>query len=181
MKLKFSLSMFLMLLLTVSMYAQQALWGAGQIVSPEVNKDHTVTFRFEAPNADSVQITGDFLPTEKMKTPYGDFDAPGKAELVKDSKGIWSFTSQPLEPDLYSYSIIVDGLKTTDPNNAFLVRDVASVFNIFLVGGGKGDLYSVKEVPHGSVTRRWYESPGLNMTRRITIYTPPGYENSKEK
>ena len=168
-------------LIGLSVSAQQALWGGPQIISPEVHEDHTVTFRFQAPTANSVQITGDFLPTEKMKTPYGEFDAPGKADLTKGEDGIWIFTSQPLESDLYGYSMIVDGLKTTDPSNAFLIRDVASVFNIFLVGGGKGDLYSVEEVPHGSVTRRWYESPGLDMTRRITIYTPPGYESSNKK
>jgi len=75
----------------------------------------------------------------------------------------------------------VDGLKTTDPNNVYLIRDVATVFNVFIVGGGKADLYAVKKVPHGSVTRRWYDSPGIGLNRRITIYTPPGYETSKEK
>jgi enterochelin esterase family protein len=51
---------------------------------------------------------------------------------------------------------------------------------VFIVGG-KADLYAVKKVPHGSVTRRWYDSPGIGLNRRITIYTPPGYETSKEK
>lgn len=46
--------------------AQQALWGGSQIVSPEIHPDKTVTFRIAAPNADSVQVTGDFLPTVKM-------------------------------------------------------------------------------------------------------------------
>lgn len=178
---KKTVTTFLIMLFAFGMYAQQALWGGTQIVSPEIHKDHSVTFRFLAPNADTVRITGDFLPTEKMKTQWGEFEVPGKALLSKDDKGIWTFTSAPLKSDLYSYSIIVDGLTVTDPNNVYLIRDVASVFNIFIVGGGKADMYSVKEVAHGSVTRRWYPSPGLNMTRRITIYTPPGYEKSTEK
>ncbi|HPR33270.1 MAG TPA: alpha/beta hydrolase-fold protein, partial [Prolixibacteraceae bacterium] len=57
----------------------------------------------------------------------------------------------------------------------------ASVFDIFIVGGGSGDYYRVQDVPHGSVTRCWYPSPGNNMTRRITIYTPPGYGHSRQK
>ncbi|MFA9390587.1 MAG: esterase [Prolixibacteraceae bacterium] len=162
--------------------AQQALWGAPPIVSPEIHENHSVTFRFLAPNADTVRITGDFLPTEKMNTQWGEFDVPGKALLTKDDKGVWSFTSEPLESDLYSYSMIVDGLTCNDSGNVYLIRDVASVFNIFIVRGGKADLYTVKEVLHGSVTRRWYNSPGLNMKRRMTVYTPPGYEeSSKEK
>jgi len=122
-------------------------------------------------------LTSDII---KDETPYGEFDGPGKANLTKDDKGIWTFTSQPLASDLFSYSILVDGLKTTDPNNVYLIRDVASVTNVFLVGGGKADLYAVNKVPHGSVTRRWYDSPGNEMPSRITVYTPPGYEGSKE-
>jgi enterochelin esterase family protein len=161
--------------------AQQALWGAAPIVSPEVKADHTVTFRIQAPAADSVQITSDFLPPAKMKTQWGVMDVPGTANLKKDDKGIWTFTSQPLESDLYSYTVIVDGFKTTDPSNVYIIRDVASVFNVFIVGGGKADLYQVNKVPHGSVTRRWYDSPGNGMPRRVTVYTPAGYEASKEK
>lgn len=162
-------------------FAQQALWGGQQIISPEVKADHTVTFRIMAPAADSVQITGDFLPTVKMKTQWGLIDVPGTAKLAKDDKGIWTFTSQPLASDLYSYTVIVDGFKTTDPSNVYIIRDVANVFNVFIVGGGKGDLCQVSKVPHGTVARRWYDSPGNGMPRRITVYTPAGYETSKEK
>jgi enterochelin esterase family protein len=83
--------------------------------------------------------------------------------------------------DLYGYSFTVDGVKTTDPSNVYLIRDVASVTNVFIVKGDKGDLYSVNKVPHGTVSRRWYNSPGNGMERRITVYTPAGYETSKEK
>ena len=63
-----------------------------------------------------------------------------------------------------------------DPSNVYMIRDVASVFSVFIVGGERGDLYSVNEVPHGTVSRIWYESPGLKMNRRLTVYTPAGYE-----
>ena len=101
--------------------------------------------------------------------------------MDKDEKGIWTYTTEAIEPDLYGYAFIVDGLRTNDPNNAFLSRDIATNTNIFLLGGGQADLYKVNEVSHGSVTRRWYDSPGNNMKRRITVYTPPGYENSRKK
>jgi enterochelin esterase-like enzyme len=160
--------------------AQEALFRAQNIVSPEIHADNTVTFRVHAPNASAVQITGDFLPTEKMDTPMGQMDAPGKAALTKDANGVWEYKTQTLNPELYNYSFIVDGFSTTDPNNPFLIRDVASVTNIFIVGGGHADLFLTNDIPHGSVTRRWYDSPGLEMDRRITIYTPPGYETSSE-
>jgi len=162
-------------------FAQQALFGGQQIISPEVKADHTVIFRILAPAADSVQIAGDFLPPAKLKTQWGLIDIPGTAKMTKDDKGIWTFTSQPLASDLYSYTVIVDGFKTTDPNNVYIIRDVANVFNVFIVGDGKGDLYQVSKVPHGTVARRWYDSPGNGMPRRMTVYTPAGYETSKEK
>ena len=161
--------------------AQEALFGGQNIISPEVHEDGSVTFRLFAPGAESVEVTGDFLPSVKIETQMGPMDGPGKAALTKDEKGVWTFKSQPLSSELYGYSFIIDGFKTTDPNNPFLIRDVASVTNIFIVGNGQADLYRTQDVPHGTVTRRWYDSPGLDMDRRITIYTPPGYENSKDK
>ena len=159
--------------------AQEAIFSNDNIVSPELNDDKSITLRFFAPNADSVKVTGDFLPTIKRETQWGIVDAPSQANLTKDKNGVWSFTSKPLEPELYNYSFIVDGISHTDPNNPFLIRDVASVTNIFIIGGEQADLYKVNDVPHGTVSRIWYDSPGLNMDRRLTVYTPPNYEKSE--
>ncbi len=165
-----------------SLSAQQALWGGQNIVSPEIHKDNTVTFRFRAPKAVKVQVTGDFLPTQKKESSYGTYDAPGIADLQEGTDGVWEYTTPgPLESELYSYSFLVDGLNTYDPNNVYLNRDVASITNIFVIGGVRGDLYSVNQVPHGTLSHRWYDSPTLGKNRRITIYTPPGYEKSSQK
>jgi enterochelin esterase family protein len=67
-----------------------------------------------------------------------------------------------------------------DPNNIFLSRDVTTITNIFIIPGDPGSLYNVQDVPHGTVARRWYNSPSLGFERRITIYTPPGYEAGKK-
>lgn len=167
------------LLLSHLAFSQEALFNAADLKSPEINADKTVTFRFFAPKADSVFVTGDFLPTMKIKSRFGLVDVPKPALMKKDEKGVWAFTSEVLNPELYSYSFTVDGLRSIDPNNPFLNRDVATVTNIFIVGGPQADFYKVNDIPHGSVTRRWYDSPGLGIDRRLTIYTPPGYESSK--
>jgi enterochelin esterase-like enzyme len=169
---KKSIVLFL-IMASITSYAQQALWGAAEIVSPEINADNSVTFRYVAPNAKEVKLSGDWMPAEGW--------TPGSVVMKKGEKGLWSFTTEVLPSELYSYSFLVDGLKSTDPNNVYLIRDVASVTNVFIVGGGQADLYKVNAVPHGTVTRRWYNSPGNEKMRRITIYTPPGYEDSREK
>lgn len=168
------------MLIGICASAQQALWGGSQIKSPEINPDNSVTFRLRAPKAVKVQVTGDFLPTQKIETPFGTFDGPGFADLI-EKDGVWEFTSAPLAPELYSYSFVVDGLMMRDPSNVYMIRDVASVTNVFIIGGGRADLYKVNDVPHGSVTRVWYESPSLKMNRRLTVYTPAGYEQNKSK
>ncbi len=164
----------------VASFAQQALWGGSQIVSPEVHEDNTVTFRLLAPDVTTVQVTGDFLPTQKMETPFGTFDGPGTADLTKNEQGVWEYTSDVLAPELYSYTFIVDGVKINDPSNVYMIRDVASVTNVFIIGGDRADLYKVNDVPHGTVARVWYDSPTLGMKRRLTVYTPAGYEDSKD-
>lgn len=160
---------------------QEALWGGSPIISPEVHDDHSVSFRFFAPDAKQVEVTGDFLPTEKVDTPYGKFNVPGKAPMQRNEQGVWEYRSEALPSELYGYAFLVDGLKVTDPNNVYLNRDIATLTNIFLVGGGCGDLYSVQDVPHGTISKRWYASPTLGKERRLTIYTPAGYEESEER
>ncbi|MBR6433709.1 MAG: esterase [Bacteroides sp.] len=175
---RFSLLLALLLMCAIT-FAQQALWGGAPVVSPEIHDDNTVTFRLKAPKAMKVQVTGDFLPTQKINTPFGEFDGPGVADLKEGKDGVWEFTTpEPLKPELYSYSFIVDDLKMMDPGNVYMIRDVASVTNVFIIGGGRADLYKVNKVPHGTVRRMWYNSPALDMERRLTVYTPAGYETS---
>ena len=161
--------------------AQQALWGVAPVVSPEIHEDNTVTFRLKAPEASRVEVTGDFLPTQKIETPYGNFDAPGVAQLTQ-TDGVWQFTTpEPLAPELYSYTFIVDGLRINDPSNVYTIRDVASVTNVFIIGGDRADLYKIADVPHGTVSKVWYDSPALGMQRRLTVYTPAGYEKGNKR
>lgn len=161
--------------------AQQALWGGSEIVSPEIHPDNTVTFRLSAPKAVKVQVTGDFLPTEKVETPFGEFDVPGTADLV-EKDGVWEYTTpEPLSPELYSYTMIVDGLKINDPSNVYRIRDVKSVTDVFIIPGERADLYKINDVPHGTVSKVWYHSPSLDMDRRLTVYTPAGYETSGKR
>lgn len=166
------------LLIGVTMFAQQALWGTAPVVSPEIHDNNTVTFRFKAPKAVRVQLTGDFLPVQKNAK----FEAPGIVDLKEGQEGVWEYTTpEPLKPELYSYSLIVDGLRMNDPANVYLIRDVSTLTNVFVIGGDRADFYKVNPVPHGTVSRIWYDSPALGLERRMTVYTPAGYETSGKR
>ncbi len=174
----FCLAAMVMFAMVTDVFAQQALWSGAQVVSPQVNEDNTVTFRYSGPNVIRVQVTGDFLPPQKNSTPNGEFEVPGVAELTQNQNGVWEYTSTPLEPELYSYSFIVNGQRMNDPSNVYQIRDVATVTSIFIVSGGQADLYEVSDVPHGTVSKIWYDTHSLGMRRRMTVYTPAGYEES---
>ncbi len=143
--------------------AQEA-WGVPTIISPEVNADRTVTFRLKAPGASEVRITGDFPDLQK-------------AEMQKDSTGLWTYTTEPLDPDMYRYNYVVDGLTITDPASVYHLRDACWTMSYFIVPGEGAELYEVCDVPHGTISKVWYDSPTIGMKRRMSIYTPPGYEN----
>jgi enterochelin esterase-like enzyme len=166
------------LLIGVTMFAQQALWGSAPVVSPEIHGNNTVTFRFKAPKAVRVQLTGDFLPVQKNAK----FEAPGIVDLKEGQEGVWEYTTpEPLKPELYSYSFIVDGLRVNDPSNVYLIRDVSTLTNVFIIGGDRADFYKVNPMPHGTVSRVWYDSPALGLKRRMTVYTPAGYETGGKR
>lgn len=158
-------------LFALSSTGQEAIFGSNEIVSPEIHPDNSVTFRIKAPGAREVKLFGDWMPWEGW--------TPGSVLMEKDDD-IWIYTTESLSSELYSYAFLVDGFRTLDPSNPFPVRDVSTLSNIFIVGEGLGQFYQVHDVPHGSVSRVWYDSPGLKMKRRMTVYTPPGYVDSQD-
>jgi len=159
--------------MAISLNAQQALFAPPKKPSPEIHSDNTVTFRLLAPTAKEIRLSGDWMSTQSS--------VRRTEPMVKGDSGIWSYTTKALPSDLFTYSFIVDGVKTVDPNNVYVSRDVASISNTFLTGGEKSKYYRINKVPHGTVAHPWYNSPGNQKMRRLTVYTPPGYEGSKQK
>ncbi len=170
------------LLMAGSAFAQQALWGGASVESPVINEDGTITFRYLAPKAIKVTVSGDFLPTQKIQTPFGEFDAPGAAELKEGENGVWEYTTpEKVAPEMYTYTFNVDGLNVIDNNNMWVNRDVSSLTSVLLVPGERAELYDIKDVPHGTVSKVWYESATAGFDRRLSVYTPAGYEKGKTK
>lgn len=145
--------------------AQEAPWLRARVVSPEIQEDNSVTFRMNAPDAEQVQLSGGWM--EGWGT---------REDMVRNDTGLWSLTVGPLEPEIYTYAMWVNGVKTLDAANTSVMRDGSRYESMLLVPGPESDLYAVKDVPHGSLSKVWYDSPTLGLTRRMYVYTPPGYE-----
>lgn len=155
-----------LVLLGVGMQAQQNVHLQAPVKSPEVNGD-TVIFHIYAPGHENITVEGAFsnvLP-----------------ELVTENDGTFYFKFIDVAPELYDYWFEVDGVRTLDPSNPYVARDIASLANIFIVPGGNADWFESRDVPHGTVSKMWYESEILGGNRRMTIYTPPGYEDNLDK
>lgn len=166
--------------------AQEALWGNASTVSPEINEDGTVTFRYRAPKAVKVTVSGDFLPTQKMTFKMNGqertYDAPVVAELKEGQNGVWEYTTDfKVAPEMYTYTFNVDGNNVIDNNNMWVNRDIASLTSAFIVPGGRADLYTIQDVPHGTVSKVWYESATAGFDRRLSVYTPAGYEQNRKQ
>jgi enterochelin esterase-like enzyme len=151
--------------------------GAGggrgpQVVSPQVNSDRTVTLRFRAPNARSVELIGEI----EGKPSY---------PMTKDeATGIWSVTIGPLPHDVYNYQFRVDavngqgGVIAMDPQNPSVKLGFGGFpsASMFEIPGDGLEFDDAKDVPHGTVRFETYQSKAIGAPRTLWIYTPPGYE-----
>ena len=132
----------------------------GPAALPEV-KDGKVTFRLTAPKANEVKV-------------WGDFPGGRGLPLAKDDKGVWTATVS-VDPGIYSYKLILDGLSILDPGNPRIEIHPTYNCNLFEMPGSQPMFYDVRNVPHGVLSTLTYESKVTGDTRQVAVYTPPGY------
>jgi enterochelin esterase family protein len=138
------------------------------VVSPEVQKDRKVTFRISAAKAENVRLNAGDIPG----------GGQGRA-LTKGENNVWELTLGPIDPGAYRYVFDVDGVRVADYRSAVTSESNETVWSLVHIPGS--DFMDTKEVPHGAVARVHYRSSALGRDRRMTVYTPPGYETSDEK
>jgi enterochelin esterase family protein len=152
---------FLTLVITISVHSQPP---RGPIVtSPEVNQDKTIIFRYLAPLAREVKLSGQFL---KEPVP-----------MQKDSLGIWSTKVGPIKPDIYPYSFNVDGVTVMDPANVSFFPNERFKASLVDVPGDTPLIHAMRDVPHGTITYEFYPSVEKSIGS-LVVYTPPGYNKN---
>lgn len=138
------------------------------IVSPEVQNDGRVTFRFRAPNAQKVELQ---LEGRTQRWP-----------MTKDDAGVWSVTTEALDPDIYGYSIVADDVSLMDPRNPLIKPNLLNPQSMVHVAGPPSLPWEVNDVPHGILHHHFYKSGIVGDQRDYFVYTPPGYKaNAKHK
>ncbi|HTV03558.1 MAG TPA: alpha/beta hydrolase-fold protein [Luteitalea sp.] len=139
-------------------------------VSPEVQADGRITYRFRAPNAKEVYVSRAGLE---------------RLPMTRDEQGLWTATGPALPPDIYQYTFNVDGVSVLDPVNGFVAPNLLNMSNMVRVPGptsGAGHLpWDVADVPRGRVTHHFYKSARIGDHRDYYVYTPAGDEAGKTK
>lgn len=131
---------------------------------PQVNSERRVRVSISAPQALKVQL---------------DISAV-KYDLVKDDKGVWTGESAPQDVGFHYYQLNIDGASVPDPGSLYFYG--ASRWGSGIeVPAPDLDFYAIKNVPHGQLRENYYFSKTSNSVRRVYIYTPPGYDQSKSK
>ena len=149
-------------LLGAGLWAQPGR-GPAPVRSPEVSTDGKVTLRVRAPNAKEVAVTG-----------LGE-----RLPMVKDDQGVWSVTTAPLQPDLYTYSFSVDGATFNDSANPLFKTSYGSAGQSMVRVPGAAP-WNPGAGPFGAVTHYVYHSAVVGDDRDYYVYTPPNYDSHRK-
>ncbi|HEY3855857.1 MAG TPA: alpha/beta hydrolase-fold protein [Verrucomicrobiae bacterium] len=126
-----------------------------------------VTFNFRAPNAKEVKVNVESLPGITMQ---------------KNDDGVWSATTDALEPDYYGYSYSVDGVHVIDSGNPLMKYNLLNTESeIHVPGPAASTPWDVADVPRGVIHQHNYKSAACNDERTYYVYTPPRYDASSRK
>ncbi|HMO62686.1 MAG TPA: alpha/beta hydrolase-fold protein [Ferruginibacter sp.] len=127
---------------------------------PQVTVDSRVIFNIKAPGAQKVQI-----------------DLAKKYDLIKDTTGVWTVTTDSVSEGFHYYSLLIDGVAVADPASEtfYGMGRMASGIEIPFAGDG---YYSIQQVPHGDIRIKRYFSRNTFSWRQLYIYTPPGYDSA---
>jgi len=127
---------------------------------PQISDDSRVTFKIKAPAAQKVQI-----------------DLVKKYDMIKDTGGYWTVTTDSVSEGFHYYSLLIDGVAVADPSSEtfYGMGRMASGIEIPFAGGG---YYATRNVPHGDIRITRYFSRLTNSWRQFYLYTPPGYDSA---
>ncbi|MDF7759774.1 alpha/beta hydrolase-fold protein [Kosakonia cowanii] len=132
----------------------------------QVNTDKSVTFRLFAPGAKRVSVVTGSSP-----------DSYVSHDMRKDERGVWSWKSEVLAPNLYEYYFDVDGFRSVDTGSRFQKPQRQVNTSLILV---PGSMLDDRAVAHGDLLTVTYHAKALRAERRMYVWTPPGYDGKGE-
>ncbi len=135
---------------------------------PMVNSQGYARFRINAPQAKSIIVS------------LG-LGGRGGTVLRKDKDGVWTGTTDgPMDEGFHYYHLTIDGGTFNDPGAKNYFGSCRWESGIEIPAHDE-DFYAMKKVPHGQVREVTFWSESTQMHKRAFVYTPPQYDNPKDK
>lgn len=138
-----------------------------RLESPTVSEDGRIRFQVVAPDAQTL----------RLQAPWAGSDL----EFERGEAGIWSLTVGPVPPAIYSYTLLLDGVRVLDPHNTAVKRWLGGNASLVEVPAPEPVPYDLRDVPHGSLHVHYYSSKAGGANRRLLVYTPPGYHEEADR
>lgn len=133
------------------------VWGAEY---PRVDSTGRVQIRIKAPDASKVKVN---------------FWSGPKVDMVKQTDGFWTVTTDPLVPGFHYYNLNIDGAEVSDPGTHAFFGGGRPASAVEVPEPGS-TYYSAQDVPHGEVREVWYNSKVTGTWRHSLVYLPPNYD-----
>jgi len=140
-------------------YSKSAETNAPGVEYPKLDAQNRAVFRVEAPNAQKVQL-----------------DLGKVYDMVKDTNGVWTVTTQTLAPGFHYYYLIIDGFRFSDPASESFFG-IGKMMSGIEIPSPDQDFYTPKNILHGQIRECYYYSEASNGYRRFFVYTPPDYDS----
>lgn len=136
-----------------------------QYDSPEVSSEGRLTIRVYQPRAEEVTL-------------QAEWEGFARTPMIRDERGLWTFQTRPLAPDIYRYFLLADGLPILDLKNE---QVTGGTQHLVAVSGPEPRFWEPQPGPRGTIHVHQYDSEATGTTRRVHIYTPPGYERAPRR
>ena len=143
--------------------------------SPIYNEDGSVTFALHSPESRRVRL-------------YCDCGLRGKYNIKRDNlksvrmnagpNGLFTYTTPPLVPEVYTYQFRTHGQKLVDPCNADSIRVSCGKRSVFVVPDSGLVGLCLSDSLSGSTTSFEFWDSACGKARRMLLYLPPQYSST---
>ena len=172
---KLKTALFTLLPLLISVLAHSQTEGT---TSPVIHSDGSVTFSYKNPSAKRVKLFCDCdLRNNNYKIERENLQS---VRMKPDSSGVFTFTTKPLTPEVYTYQFKSHGRRFVDPDNADSSRILNTRRSVFVIPGSTLSDLCIKDSLHGRIEFFEIWDTACGKTRRILLYLPPDYDRTEQ-
>ena len=172
---KIKTALFTLPLLLISVLARSQ---AEKAASPVIHTDGSVTFSYKNPSAKRVKL---FCDCDLRNNNYNiERENLQSVRMKPDSSGVFTFTTKPLTPEVYTYQFKTHGRRFVDPDNADSIRVLKTRRSVFVIPGSTLSDLCIKDSLHGRIEFFEIWDTACGKTRRILLYLPPDYDRNEQ-